>query len=55
MLKVKLKQEEKHVGWAGVRSVFSTHCTAKLHSRLGDQLNVNFKITYVRKQDQILG
>jgi hypothetical protein len=38
----KLEAREKGVGWAGVRSVFSTHCSAKLHSRRGDQLIVNF-------------
>ena len=49
-LNINLKQEEKGVGWAGVRSVLSTHWAAKLHSKIGDQLIVNVKIIYVRKR-----
>jgi hypothetical protein len=53
-LKINLKQIEKCVGWAGVRSVLSTHCSATLHSKIGDQLIVNAKIIYVRKRTKSL-
>ena len=53
-LKIKMKQKLRNVGWAGVRSVLSTHCSATLHSIIGDQLIVNVKIIYVRKRTKSL-
>ena len=56
MSKINLKQKERGVGWAGVRSVLSAHCLARLHSKKGDQLIVicKCKIIYVTKKDQVL-
>ena len=33
-LKINLKQKERSVGWAGVRSVVSAHCSLLKHDNL---------------------
>ena len=50
--KYKLEKRGKCVGWTGVSTILSVHCSAKLHSKKGGQLIEIFKlfkVNYVRK------
>jgi hypothetical protein len=56
-LKIKIKQQLRNVGWAGVRSVLSTHCSAaKLHSKRRPTA-YKFKViksNFCQKKDEVL-
>ena len=55
--KNKLETRGKCVGWTGVSTILSVHCSAKLHSKKGGQLIEIFKlfkIKYFRKNDQFM-
>ena len=50
--KNELETRGKCVGWTGVSTILSVHCSAKLHSKKGGQLIEIFKlfkVNYVRK------
>ena len=50
--KNKLETRGKCVGWTGVSTILSVHCSAKLHSKKGGQLIEIlklFKVNNVRK------